>query len=182
MLETERLVLRQWQSSDYPEFAKLTADPKVMEFFPACLSAHESAALAQRLQDLIAQQGWGFWVMELKATQTFIGFAGLNEVSPALPFSPSIEIGWRLALDYWGQGYATEAAQAVLQFGFSHLKLTEIVAFTALGNQRSQALMERLKMQRDLLIFEHPALPSKHPLSKHCLYRLSRAHYEIAQH
>ena len=173
MLETERLVLRQWQTCDYPEFAKLNTDPKVMEFFPACLTINESDALAQRLSALIDQQGWGFWSIELKQNHRFMGFCGLQQTSPALPFSPSIEIGWRLCADYWGQGYATEAAQAALQFGFEQLQLKEIIAFTALGNLRSQLLMERLGMQRDPLIFEHPALPAEHALTKHCLYRCS---------
>ena len=111
MLETERLVLRQWQTRDYPEFAKLNADPKVMEFFPACLTRNESDALAQQFSALIAQQGWGFWAIELKQNQCFMGLCGLQQTSPALPFSPSVEIGWRLCADYWGQGYANEAAQ-----------------------------------------------------------------------
>ena len=173
MLETERLVLRQWQSRDYAEFAELNADPKVMEFFPACLTVNESDALAQRLSALIDQQGWGFWAIELKQNQRFMGFCGLHQTSPALPFSPNIEIGWRLHVDYWGQGYAAEAAQAALQFGFEQLQLKEIVAFTALGNLRSQTLMERLGMQRDPLNFAHPALPAEHALAKHCLYRCS---------
>lgn len=181
MLKTERLILRQWQTRDYPEFAKLNADPEVMEFFPTCLNAEESKALAQRLQALIEQQGWGFWVVELKATQAFIGILGLNSVSSILPFSPAIEIGWRLHSAYWGQGFATEAAQAALQFGFESLQLTEIIAFTALSNLRSQRLMQGLGMQREALNFEHPALAKAHPLAEHCLYRLSQQQYYNTQ-
>ncbi|TXH67993.1 MAG: N-acetyltransferase [Thiothrix sp.] len=178
MLETPRLLLRPWQTRDYPEFAKLNTDPKVIEFLPACLSVDASNALAQRLQTLIAQQGWGFWAVELKIKHVFIGFVGLNPVHSALPFSPNIEIGWRLSSAYWGQGLATEAAQATVQFGFNDLQLTEIVAFTALGNLRSQAVMQRLGMQQGALNFKHPSLAKDHPLAEHCLYRLSRAPYQ----
>lgn len=174
MLETERLLLRPWQARDYPEFAKLNADSKVMEFFPVCLSRQESDALALRFQTLIEQQGWGFWAVELKATHAFIGMLGLNAVNPNLPFNPATEIGWRLHPAYWGQGLATEAARATLKFGFEQLQLDEIVAFTALQNQRSQALMERLGMQCDAVSFKHPALAKDHRLAEHCLYRLNR--------
>lgn len=177
MLETERLLLRAWQISDLPEFAKLNADPKVMEFFPTCLSMNENNALALRLQTLIEQQGWGFWAVELKASQVFIGMLGLNPVSPSLPFSPATEIGWRLNSAYWGQGLATEAAQAAVKFGFEQCQLTEIVAFTALQNLRSQALMQRLGMQREAVNFEHPALAKGHHLAEHCLYRLNHWQY-----
>lgn len=174
MLETERLLLRPWQASDYPAFAKLNADSTVMEFFPVCLSRQESDALALRFQTLIEQQGWGFWAVELKATHAFIGMLGLNAVNPNLPFNPATEIGWRLHPAYWGQGLATEAARATLKFGFEQLQLDEIVAFTALQNQRSQALMERLGMQCDAVSFKHPALAKDHRLAEHCLYRLNR--------
>lgn len=175
MLETERLLLRPWQTRDYPKFVQLNADPKVMEFFPACLSRQESDALALHFQALIEQQGWGFWAVEFKTTHTFIGMLGLNPVSPRLPFSPATEIGWRLHPSYWGQGLATEAARATLKFGFEQLQLDEIVAFTASANLRSQALMQRLGMQCDAVNFEHPALAKDHRLAEHCLYRLNRA-------
>ena len=102
---------------------------------------------------------------------------GLNPVSPSLPFSPATEIGWRLNSAYWGQGLATEAAQAAVKFSFEQCQLTEIIAFTALQNLRSQALMQRLGMQREAVNFEHPALAKSHHLAEHCLYRLSREQY-----
>jgi RimJ/RimL family protein N-acetyltransferase len=146
-LETERLRLRQWQDSDYPAFASLNADPQVMEFFPAPLEHAASDAMAARCQALIAEQGWGFWAVECKASQDFIGFVGLNMPQYDLPCSPCVEVGWRLAYPFWGQGFATEAARACLNFGFETLKLTEIVSFTSVLNLRSQAVMERLQMR-----------------------------------
>ena len=170
-IETQRLLLRQWQASDYLPLAELNADSQVMQYFPNCLTSEESYWLAQRLQQLIEQQGWGFWALELKSSGAFIGFTGLNKPTAPFEFNPCIELGWRLARAFWGYGYATEAAQAALHFGFEQLKLSEIVAFTALPNQRSQAVMQRLgmKYQYD---FPHPHLTLDHPLSQHCLYKI----------
>jgi RimJ/RimL family protein N-acetyltransferase len=123
---------------------------------------------------LIEEQGWGFWAVELKADGSFIGFLGLNVPAPNLPFSPCVEIGWRLALRYWGQGYASEGAREALRFGFQTLQLEEIVAFTALTNGRSQAVMRRIGMRERGERFAHPALPPGHALREHCLMRLSR--------
>lgn len=173
-LETRRLRLRQWQTTDLPLFAALNADPEVTRYLPAALSRNESDAMAQRCATLIEQHGWGFWAVELKQQQEFIGLIGLNRPGVALPFSPCVEVGWRLAHRYWGQGLATEGARACLDFGFAELGLMEIVAFTAQGNLRSQAVMQRLGMVCDPQTFDHPALPAGHPLRRHVLYRARR--------
>lgn len=170
-LETDRLKLRQWRSEDYPLFAAMNADPRVMEYFPALLSPAESDALAARIEALIAEKGWGFWAVEVKAGERFAGFVGLHEPD-YLPFSPCVEIGWRLAYDFWGQGYATEAATEVLKFAFEILHLSEVFSFTAVVNVRSQAVMQRLKMQNTNQNFEHPKVPIGHPLREHVLYRI----------
>ncbi|MBI3222589.1 MAG: GNAT family N-acetyltransferase [Nitrosomonadales bacterium] len=172
--ETERLRLRQWIAADREPFAALNADPKVMEFFPAPLERAASDAMADRCQSLIAARGWGFWATESKETNQFIGFVGLHIPIPELPFSPCVEIGWRLACPYWGKGFATEAARGALQIGFELLSLPEIVSFATLYNLRSRAVMERLGMCETTEIFEHPHIPVGSPLRKHCLYRLPR--------
>lgn len=171
--ETDRLRLRQWHANDREPFAALNADPKVMEFFPALLSRAESDAIADRCESLIQERGWGFWATELKETGAFIGFVGLHIPSDRLPFSPCVEIGWRLAFDYWGKGLASEAARGALQVAFQSIGLEEIVSFTAVGNRRSRAVMERLGMQESGT-FEHPQVPEHSPLRLHSLYRLSR--------
>ena len=173
--ETERLVLRQWTPADHEPFAALNADPRVMACFPSRLTRAESDAIADRCEALIRARGWGFWAAELKATREFIGFVGLHTPSAELPFAPCVEIGWRLAFSHWGQGLASEAARAALRVGFTALDLNEIVSFTAVGNARSRAVMERLNM-REAGTFEHPQVPEGNPLRLHCLYRLSRAH------
>ena len=169
---TPRLLMRQWRSSDRVPFAELNADPRVMEFFPAALAREESDAVAERCASLIGQRGWGFWAVELKTTGAFIGFVGLHTPT-GLPFSPCTEIGWRLAFDHWGQGFATEAAREALRVAFEVLRLEEIVSFTAVANRRSRAVMERLGMTASGS-FEHPSVPLGNPLREHCLYRLRR--------
>jgi len=170
-IETKRLRLRQWQATDREPFAVLNADPRGMEFFPSPLTRRDSDALADRCQSLIAERGWGFWAAELKNSRTFIGFVGLHVPAAELPFSPCVEVGWRLAFEHWGQGLATEAAAQALHIGFDVLGLREIVSFTVPDNRRSRAVMERLSM-RESGVFEHPRLPQGSPFRLHCLYRL----------
>lgn len=171
-LSTARLVLRPWRDSDRAPFATLNADAQTMRFFPAPLTRAESDALADHCQALIAMRGWGFWAVEQGDSGAFIGMIGLHVPAPDLPFSPCVEVGWRLAREHWGQGLATEGACAALAFGFDRLGLDEIVSFTTVTNTPSQAVMQRLGMRLDAAIFDHPALPSGHPLREHVLYRL----------
>ena len=172
--ETPRLLLRQWQASDYAPFAALNADAQAMEHFPARLSPAESDAMAARLQTLIAERGWGLWEVERKDTGAFIGFVGLHQAPADLPFAPCVEVGWRLSVPHWGQGFASEAARAALRVGFDELGLQEIVALTALGNWRSRTVMQRLGMQESGM-FEHPRIPVGSHLRTHCLYRLKNS-------
>ena len=151
----------------------MNADPEVMRHFPAPLSRTESDALAARIRATFDAQGYGLWALELPGQVPFLGFTGLAQPRFDSHFTPCVEIGWRLARAYWGQGYALEAARAALRLGFVHLRLPQIVSFTAVSNLRSRRLMERLGMQRDAgEDFDHPALPPGHPLQRHVLYRL----------
>ncbi len=173
--DTPRLRVRQWRESDLAPFFELACDPQVMEFLLPLPTRADSDASADRARALIAKNGWGFWAVERKDTGEFIGFTGLNVPLATLPFSPCVEIGWRLARASWGQGFATEAARGALQVGFERLGLDEIVAFTAEGNVRSAAVMERLGMHEDVPgAFEHPAVPEGHLLRRHRLFRIAR--------
>jgi RimJ/RimL family protein N-acetyltransferase len=180
--ETDRLRLRQWLATDREPFAALNAEPRVMEFFPATLDRSASDAMADRCESLVAERGWGFWAAEIKRSGQFIGFVGLHILSPALPFSPCVEIGWRLAFRHWGKGFASEAARGALRVGFELLNLSEIVSFTAIRNLRSRALMERLGMREVSSTFEHPQIPVGSALRLHCLYRLSREQWTAMPH
>lgn len=177
-LQTQRLYLRQWQLSDFPVFAEINADPEVMRYFPKCLTSTVSDVIANKCQQLIKDNGWGFWALSLKGgskkADTFIGFVGLNNTHAGLPFAPCVEIAWRLHRDYWGQGYATEAAQAALKFAFETLKLGEVVSFTAVINQPSQRVMKRIGMVNTKNNFYHPSLKIEHPLAEHVLYQMTR--------
>ncbi|SFO69492.1 Protein N-acetyltransferase, RimJ/RimL family [Pseudomonas sp. NFACC24-1] len=174
-LESARLLLRQWRDDDLPEFAAMCADPQVMRYFPARLSRLESAALIGRVRGHFAEHGFGLWALERKDTGAFIGFTGLGVVGFDAPFTPAIEIGWRLAREHWGLGYASEAAWTALRCAFDQLTLDEVVAFTAVDNLPSQKVMQAIGMQHDPEDdFEHPTLAVGHPLRHHVLYRINR--------
>ncbi len=171
MIETARLTLRQWLPEDYSYFAQMSTNPQVMQYFPKLLTRTESDAFIDKIKAIIDLQGWGFWAVELKSNHQFIGFVGLHSQLTQFSFSPCIEIGWRLDQAYWGKGYATEAAQSVLDFAFRELKFEKIVSFTSLENLRSQILMQKLGMIK-AGEFQHPALVKDHPLSWHVLYEI----------
>ena len=174
-LETPRLLLRPWREEDREPFAALNADPQVMRYFPSTQGRVASDASIDAWQSQFAERGWSNWAVALREGGTFIGFVGLSVPRRQLPFSPCVEIGWRLAAAHWGRGYATEAARASLAAGFQQLGLDEIVSFTALQNRPSRAVMERIGLCDSGEDFDHPALAAGDPLRRHCLYRLGRA-------
>ena len=178
---TDRLLLRQWRKEDREPFSRLNGDPVAMEFFPKTLSRSESDAIAEKCEALIAERGWGFWAVELLGSGEFIGIVGLHTPSADLPCSPCVEVGWRLLKPYWGRGFATEAARESLRVGFELLGLSEIVSFTTVGNLRSRAVMERLNMTPDRKTFDHPEAPEESGLREHCLYRLAKETWALAQ-
>ena len=179
ILTTARLRLRQWREEDLAPFAALNADPQVMEFFPKILTRAESDVVAGRIRDHFARHGFGLWAVEAPGVVDFMGFVGLAVPSFEAHFTPCVEIGWRLAREHWGHGYATEAATAALAFGFGDRALEEIVAFTVPANIPSRRVMGRLGMRRlPSDDFEHPAIADGHPLRSHVLYRLRRADWK----
>jgi RimJ/RimL family protein N-acetyltransferase len=167
---TPRLLLRQWRDDDLDAWAALNADPSVREFFDGVLTREQARDSLGRFRDEITERGWGWWAIEVRTTGELAGMAGLDPVGEGLPFH-GVEIGWRLARPAWGQGYATEAARAVLGYGFETLALPEILAIAAAGNVRSHAVMERLGMTHDPADdFDDPTEPP--PLRRSVLYRL----------
>ena len=174
-LQTPRLLLRTWQAADLRGFAELNADPQVMRHFPSVLSRVQSDAMARRMQAHFVTHGFGYWVLERREQPGLIGVLGLQRVAFAAAFTPAVEIGWRIQRQHWRQGYALEAATAVLAYAFAQLQLQQVLAFTVPANLPSQALMQRLGMQRNPNEdFAHPLLPVGHPLRAHRLYRISR--------
>lgn len=170
---TERLLLRDWQAADKQHLRRLNADPKVMRYFPHPLTSVESDAFWDRMRAHHQKYGFSLWALETREGGFFIGLAGLLHVNFKAPFAPAVEIGWRLFPQFWGQGYATEAARQILEFGFDVCSLEEIVAFTAAVNLPSRRVMERLGMRHQPSEdFDHPRLPLSSPLCRHVLYRM----------
>jgi RimJ/RimL family protein N-acetyltransferase len=172
-LRTTRLLLRPWRAEDIAPFAEMSADPAVMEYLlPLSDRGLSVEAWVAQKRAHWEERGFGQWVVEIPAEASFIGVVGLDTVSYTAHFTPAVEVAWRLTRPYWGQGYATEAAKAALDYGFEELGLSEIVAVTVPANQRSRRVMERLGMthapEDD---FDHPRLPEG-PLKRHVLYRL----------
>ncbi len=172
-LSGSRVLLRRWRDEDRTAFAEVNTDRRVMEFFRSRLTPAESDAMVDGIEAHFNAHGFGLWAIELPGVAPFIGFTGLSTARFKAPFTPCIEVGWRLAFAHWGQGYATEAARLALGYGFGPLAIPEVVSFTSTVNTRSREVMERLGMQRDgAEDFDHPSLPEGHPLRRHVLYRL----------
>jgi RimJ/RimL family protein N-acetyltransferase/8-oxo-dGTP pyrophosphatase MutT (NUDIX family) len=178
-ITTPRLTLRPWREDDLPALAAINADPYVMRFMPKTLNLEETQAALKTLREQLHQHGFGVWAVEAAAVPQIVGGVGLSHPHYAAHFTPCIEISWRIAHQQQGRGYATEAARAALAFGFTQLKLDEIVAVTVPANEPSWLLMERLGMKRNLEDdFNHPLLPPDHPLSRRVLYRLKQTDWE----
>lgn len=183
ILTTNRLILRTWKPSDIPLMAAINANPLVMEHFPATQDIVATQALIDHINQHYKKFGYGAYAVEIKVSHEFIGFVGLNQPSFEIPgFQPIglpiVEIAWRLSSNYWGKGYATEAAGAVLRYAFTELNLSEIISFAVVTNFKSRRVMEKIGLhysEKD--DFDHPELEEKSPLRRHVLYRLTRNDY-----
>lgn len=174
-LRTKRLILRAFTAADRHPFAAMNADPEVMTYMSRSLDRAASDLFMARIQERWDTDGFGLWAIERQDDGAFLGFAGLSRPSFDAPFMPAVEVGWRLARTAWGHGYATEAGAAALDHGFEVLGLAEIVSFTAVGNERSRRVMERLGMTHNLADdFEYPLVPPGHLVRRQVLYRLAR--------
>jgi ribosomal-protein-alanine N-acetyltransferase len=173
-LHTDRLVLRRWTDADREAFAQINADPEVMRYRDRTLTRQESDELIDTFEACFEAHGFGQWAVARPEDQRLIGFIGLELANEDVPFRPLVHIGWHLASDVWHQGYATEGAQAVLQFAFDVVGLSEVVAHTTVGNEPSQAVMRRLGMTHDPHAdFDGPWYPAGHPNRRFVPYRLT---------
>jgi RimJ/RimL family protein N-acetyltransferase len=162
IFETDRLIIREWLDRDRLDFYEMSADEDVMKFFPNTLKKKECDRVVKRLKGLQAKNGCCFWSCELKASNAFIGLVGLNKIEDGLPFSPCVEIGWRLSKEHWGNGFATEAAIGCLKYGFKTLNLTKIVSFAVKDNASSIKVMEQIGMVNSMNNFDHPKVDVPH--------------------
>lgn len=172
IFESDRLGFRRWKNDDREAFARMNADPQVMEYFPNTLTQAESDKLIQRFEQHTEEKGFGIWAVERKEDGAFIGFIGLLEVGFDAGFQGAVEIGWRLDNKFWKQGYATEGAKACLDYAFRILGLTEVWSFTAAINQPSETVMQRIGMEK-VKEFDHPKLEEGSPLRRHVLYKIT---------
>jgi len=178
-LSTPRLLLRRWRADDREPFYRINSDPRVMLFFPACLTRPESNAGIDRMETHFTEHGFGLWAAELIETGELAGFIGLAVPRFTTHFTPCVEIGWRLGAQFWGRGLATEGAREAMRYGFEEARLSEIVSFTVPQNLRSVRVMEKLGMRRDRAgDFDHPLIAEGHPLRRHVLYRRRAAEYQ----
>lgn len=173
-LETARLTLRGLTAADRHPFAAMNQDPEVMAFMSRRLDRSASSLFMERIREHWDEQGFGLWALERRSDRAFLGFAGLSVPAFEAPFMPAVEVGWRLARNAWGHGYATEAGSAALNFGFTGLRLREVVSFTAVGNERSRRVMERIGMNHDAGDdFDYPFVAPGHAVHRQVLYRIS---------
>ncbi len=174
-IETERLILREWRTQDFHGLYEMSQDQQVMEFLGPLSTPEDAASFITRSQETFAANGYCFWVIERAADGIFLGSCGIKPGPPNTPLAGKTEIGWRLDRSGWGKGYAREAAQATLDWGFSNLPIDRIWAITVPANTRSWGLMERLGMarQRDH-DFDHPNVPDGSPLKRHITYSIAR--------
>jgi RimJ/RimL family protein N-acetyltransferase len=181
VIVTDRLILRTWHDTDIDAYWRINQDSEVIELVREPMSRKEAEEFTTLANQQFATQGYTLWAAEEKASGKLTGFIGLNAVNWKKPFGPAVEIGWRLGREFWQQGYATEGATAVLEFGFTHCGLQEIIAFTVPQNKRSIRVMEKIGMHRDMQgDFAHPKLPPDHKLSKHVLYKIKKADNNIS--
>ncbi len=178
VLQTERLILRPWTQADRAPFAAMNADPEVRRFFPSLQTRAESDASADFLSGQFERTAFGPWAVEVPGVVPFARCCGRWETKIDVPPRGRVEIGWRLARNCWGKGYATEAARAALDFGFREAELPEVVAFVVPANVASRGVMDRIGL-REVPdgAFDHPRVPEGSPLRRHLLYCLSRAEW-----
>ncbi|GAC1299297.1 MAG: GNAT family N-acetyltransferase [Vulcanimicrobiaceae bacterium] len=174
-LDTPRLRLRHWRASDLDAWAAMCADPRVMTWLGGTFGRERAAEDAAMLGARLERNGFGWWVVEVKGGAPFAGLVALQDVPFVAPFTPALEVGWRLAAGAWGNGYATEGARAALAHAFGALDRSEVVALTAKTNEPSQRVMRRLGMTYDPADdFDNPRVAVDSPLRPHVLYRLRR--------
>jgi RimJ/RimL family protein N-acetyltransferase len=174
-LLTPRLILRSWMDSDRQPFAEMSENAAVMEHLRPLATRDACNAWIDFQITHQSSHGFCLWALESRASGVFMGAAGLLHVGFDAHFTPAVEAGWRLARPFWGQGFAVEAAEAALQFGFEEIRVTEVVAHASIRNGRSRRVMAKLGMSHDgAEDFDHPRIPESDPLRRQVLYRLTR--------
>lgn len=174
IFQSDRLGFRNWTKEDLPEFAKMNADPEVMEHFPKALTEKESEDFIERLQAHYDKHGYNYFATEILKTGEFIGFVGLAYQNYETAFTPATDIGWRLKRTAWGFGYATEGAKRCVAYAFDELNLDRIISTCTQRNSRSEHVMKKIGMIKKGT-FDHPRLKEFPDYQKCIWYELVRA-------
>ena len=173
-LETKHLILRQWKEEDLFYYSNLTSNKEVMQYFPKILTREQSDLAVIKFQKLLEEKSWGFWAVEEKASGKFMGYAGLHAPKTKFPFSPCVEIAWRMADKYWENGYVLELGEKILDHAFEDIGLEEVVYFSSIQNIKAEKVAKALGMKKEDEIFNHPFVAVGHELSEHYLYRMKK--------
>ncbi len=175
-LETDRLILRDWKDEDLEHFARINSDPIIMEYYPSRLDEAASKRLIVNFQKHIDKFGYGFFAVESKENEgAFVGFSGLSHVPRGMPIAPAVEIAWRFDYTYWGKGYASEAARAILAHDFPGLEREDIVAYCVEDNVRAKHVLEKLGFDRSAVDdFSYASKRAKNVVRDYHLYRLQK--------
>jgi len=175
LITTDRLGLRGWEESDLELAYKMCSNERVMEFFPRCLTLHENKNFIDRMKTHHNQYGFCYFAVDRLDTNSFIGFIGLMHQTYETGFDPFIDLGWRLLPEAWGKGFASEGAQACVDFAFSKLDLPQLFAIAPKLNKKSQRVMQKIGMQ-EYTHFKHPKIEESNPLSKCVAYKIKKSH------
>jgi len=173
-IETERLIIRDWEPRDAAAFAEINADPEVRRYyFPSVLTPGQSDDVIADCMAHNARHGFAFLAVERRSDCALVGGAGLSHTDE-LPTGPAVEIGWILGHQFWRQGFASEASHAWFDWAWTH-GLNEIVGYTSAINTPSRRIMEALGMRRNPANdFEDLTVPQGNALRPHVLYRIAK--------
>lgn len=173
MIKTERLILRPFREKDTEAFASFTADPEVMHFYPDVQTREQAEQWLQSCNERFEKNGFHMMAVERKSDGALLGLAGCGRLPYDVPGPSDVEAGWLFGKQYWGKGYATEAASAAIKHTFANFDVTEIVAITYRNNWPSRKVMEKLGFKHNpLRDFDHPKLPRTSKVLPHVLYSL----------
>lgn len=180
LFTSERLGFRNWSKNDLEEFAKLNADPEVMEHFPKPLSRVETEEYIDRLILRFKVQGYCYFATEVIETGEFIGMIGITDQEFKSEFTPATDIGWRLKKTAWGNGYATEGAERCLEYAFDTLKKDKIISTCTSNNKSSENVMKKIGMVK-VGEFNHPYLKDYPKLEKCLCYEITKSRWDQIQ-
>ena len=171
IFKSERLGFRNWIASDTPKMAEINSNPEVMEYFPSIPNFKQTEAFIERMQKQFLDKGFCYFAVDKLDTNEFIGFIGLSEQTFESDFTPNVDIGWRLSQVEWGKGFATEGAKRCLEFAFNTIGLKKIISTCPIINDKSERVMEKLKMIKKSN-FNHPLLKEHKHIEQCVVYEI----------